>query len=215
MPVLSVTDFQVEPLDPLTIEIGAGECLALTAPSGAGKTRLLRAIADLDPHEGEASLDGRACASMPAPEWRRRVGYLPSEPRWWCATVGEHFASAARTALAERLGFPDDVGTWPVERLSSGETQRLALARLLEREPLALLLDEPTAHLDDEFTEVVEAIVADYRKAHAAPVLWVTHDVEQAERVGTRRAALVDGRLEFDDRKTHAMPGDRQEITEE
>lgn len=209
MPVLSMTDFQVQPLDPVTLEIGGGECVSLTAPSGAGKTRLLRAIADLDPHRGDAYLDGDACSSMPAPQWRRRVGYLPPEPRWWCATVGEHFAPGTGVAqterppswnacrpLVERLGFDDDVWTWPVERLSSGETQRLALARLLEREPEALLLDEPTAHLDDDFTRVVEAIVAEYRRAHDAPVLWVTHDVEQAERVGTRRVVLVKGRLD-------------------
>jgi putative ABC transport system ATP-binding protein len=227
MPELTITSFKTGDLGPLELAIAAGECLALTAASGAGKTRLLRAIADLDPHAGDACLDGCACSSMPAPEWRRRVGFLPAEPRWWCATVGEHFAGGAvrstagrgrptdsrarpagsgpavagdgdspTAALLERLGFADDVWTWPVQRLSSGETQRLALARVLERAPEALLLDEPTAHLDDAYSNIVEAIVAEYREAHGTPVLWVTHDVEQAERVGTRRLVLVGGKLE-------------------
>ena len=241
MPALTTSDLKAEPLDPLTLEIGAGECLALTAPSGAGKTRLLRAIADLDPHAGEAYLDGEACTSMPAPEWRRRVGYLPPEPRWWHATVGEHFAAVdgqtarigerraameqrraapaerrvadALTELVKRLGFPGDVWAWPVERLSSGETQRLALARLLELEPDALLLDEPTAHLDDDYTRVVESIVAEYRAARDAPVIWVTHDIEQAERVGTRRAVLVGGELDRAGDGPEA-DGDRREASE-
>jgi len=196
MPHLSLRDFETNALGGLDLQIGSGECLAVTGASGAGKTLLLRAIADLDAHAGEARVDGEACSSMPAPRWRRRVGYLPPEPRWWRATVGEHFAADVPTPLVGRLGFDDDVWTWPVERLSSGETQRLALARLLEREPEALLLDEPTAHLDDKFTRVVESIVAEYREDRGAPVIWVTHDVEQAGRVGTRWMVLVDGRLE-------------------
>lgn len=193
---LSITHFQTHPLGPLDLKIPAAECFALTGPSGAGKTVLLRAIADLDPHEGEAQLGGQACASMPAPEWRRRVGYLTPEPHWWRATVGEHFGAAASSELVEQLGIPADAWSWPVERLSSGETQRLALVRLLEGEPRALLLDEPTAHLDDTWTRAVESIVAKYRGEHGAPVLWVTHDVEQARRVASRHLVLTDGRLE-------------------
>lgn len=207
MPDLTITAFHIQSLGPFDIEVPAASCLALTGPSGAGKTLLLRAIADLDPHEGEAHLDGEACASMPAPEWRRRVGYLPPEPRWWRAAVGEHFAADAPPELVKRLGFPDDAWTWSVDRLSSGETQRLALARLLEREPEALLLDEPTAHLDDTFTRVVESIVAEYRAERGVPVLWVTHDAEQARRVASRRLVLADGRLEPADRGPETADG--------
>jgi putative ABC transport system ATP-binding protein len=208
MPHLTLNNFRAHDVGPLELEISAGECLALTGASGAGKTILLRAIADLDPHGGDARLGDAACASMPAPEWRRRVGYLPPEPCWWRATVGEHFAAEARSALVERLGFPEDAWSWQVGRLSSGETQRLALARLLEGEPRALLLDEPTAHLDDEWTHVVESIVSEYRTAHDAPVLWVSHDVGQVSRVASRHLVLADGELVPAER--HADPAIRE-----
>lgn len=193
---LNCAALRVGDLGPVDLEVGAGECVVLGGASGTGKTRMLRAIADLDPHEGELRLGGQRCAEMPAPEWRRSVGYLPAEPRWWRATVGEHFSAGAPPALVERLGFAPDAWSWPVGRLSSGETQRLALARLLLAEPRALLLDEPTAHLDDEWTGVVEAVLAEYRGAHAAPVLWVTHDIAQAARVATRRLTIRNGALE-------------------
>ena len=79
-------------------------------------------------------------------------------------------------------------------RLSSGERQRLALLRLLSRNPKALLLDEPTANLDDVNQQRVEALVEAYRQAHGAPVLWISHDVAQQRRVATRRLTIEDSR---------------------
>ncbi len=183
---------------PLDLVIEAGECVALSGPSGSGKTLLLRALADLDLHEGRVWLNGTECAATPAPDWRRRVGLLSAESRWWHDTVGEHFDGAAPEGL-ERLGFKPEVLAWSVARLSSGERQRLALLRLLANRPEALLLDEPTANLDGEATARVEALVADTRKRTGAALLWVTHDPAQARRVAGRSLRLERGRLVGDD----------------
>ena len=67
-------------LGPLDFSVDRGQILFVTGPSGAGKTLLLRALADLDPHEGEIRLAGAAAADIAPPEWRRRVAYLPAEP---------------------------------------------------------------------------------------------------------------------------------------
>lgn len=182
-------------LGPIDLDLEAGACTALAGPSGAGKSLLLRAIADLDPNHGQVSLDGTGRDSMPAPEWRRQVGYLAAESGWWEDIVGPHFSDPERTApLLARLGLDAGAFEWPVERLSTGEKQRLALARLLENDPRVLLLDEPTAALDPDSRTAVEDIIED-RLAGGAAVLIVTHDAAQAERLAARRLTMTGGQL--------------------
>lgn len=181
---------------PIDLTIQSEECVSLMGASGAGKTLLLRAIADLDPHEGTASLDGQEAQSMPAPTWRRLVGLLPPESGWWADEVGAHFPEDfdGATELAA-LGLEKDMLRFRVARLSTGERQRLALLRLLANRPRALLLDEPTASLDADSAERVEKRIARYREERQAPVLWVSHDREQAVRVAARSFELREGRL--------------------
>ncbi|RME43145.1 MAG: ATP-binding cassette domain-containing protein [Deltaproteobacteria bacterium] len=180
---------------PIDLAIEGGACVALTGPSGVGKSLMLRAIVDLIPHEGRVWLDGVESQEVPAPLWRRRVGMLPAESLWWFERVGDHFAATDPVRLG-RLGFGPDVMAWPVRRLSSGERQRLGLLRLLANEPEVLLLDEPTASLDEENTLRVESLIADYRRERGAVVVWVSHSPAQIARVGERAFRLVAGRLE-------------------
>jgi phosphate-transporting ATPase len=182
-----------------SFDLGAGECVALRGPSGSGKTQLLRALADLDPNEGAVLLDGTSREAMPAPVWRGRVVYLAAKPGWWADSVGEHFPNwPAAASLAERLGLAAECGTWPIQQLSTGERQRLALVRALVSVPppgpRVLLLDEPTASLDEAAKAAVEALIAERRTASGMGVLWVTHDAAQARRVA-RRCLLVQGGL--------------------
>ena len=188
---------QVQPrgLEPIDLDVARGECVTIEGPSGSGKTTLLRAVADLDPCPGGIALDGDSRAAMPGPAWRRRVMYLAAESGWWAERVDEHFAD--RQALSERLGalgLPADCIDWPVDRLSTGERQRLALLRALEPGPRVLLLDEPTGGLDAATAERVEALLAAQQRDGVA-LVWVTHDAAQARRVATRRLALARGRL--------------------
>ena len=99
-------------------------------------------------------------------------------------------------ATLSALGLPEVIPDWAVSRLSSGERQRLAVARLLSVQPEVLLLDEPTANLDPANTERVERVVADYRDRNAATVLWVSHDADQRKRLGHRHWLIRDGRVE-------------------
>jgi ABC-type iron transport system FetAB ATPase subunit len=179
---------------PIDLEIGAGECVTVTGPSGTGKSLLLRALADLDPHGGQVWLDEAEATTMAAPAWRRQIGMLPAESGWWRETVGEHFAGPA-AELLEALGLPPDVFTWEVGRLSTGERQRLGLARLLANRPRALLLDEPTASLDAENTRRAEALIARYRREAGAATLWVSHDPAQIARIADRCFRLTGGLL--------------------
>lgn len=188
---LQIVDLAFLDWEPVSLNVEPGEIVGVSGASGSGKSLLLRAVADLDEHAGEVLLDGESCTAMPAPEWRRKVGMLPAESRWWHDCVGDHFVSddQRRLQLVEQLGFGTDVFGWEVARLSVGERQRLALARLLDRQPQVLLLDEPTANLDDEATARVESVVLDSGLA----AIWVSHDGAQLERVA-RRSFVMAGR---------------------
>ncbi|HEC17921.1 MAG TPA: ATP-binding cassette domain-containing protein [Gammaproteobacteria bacterium] len=187
---LQVNELRTHGRGPYSLYIADGECVSLRGPSGAGKSLLLRAIADLDPHQGQVQLDDTPCTQIPAPQWRRRVSLLPAESQWWADEVGAHFAGRECPWLRP-LGFGPEVMGWQVSRLSSGEKQRLALARALMNRPQALLLDEPTASLDAANVAAVERLVAGYRTDTGAAVLWVSHDAAQAERVGARHLWLT------------------------
>jgi len=161
----------------------------------AGKTLLLRAVADLDPNEGLVTFGGRDRSTIAGPEWRRLVGYVPAEPGWWADTVGAHFGEwTAALALVRDLGFPEETKAWPITQLSTGERLRLALVRALMMRPKVLLLDEPTAALDAASVAAVEALI-NARLRRGLAVLWVTHDAEQAKRVAHRLLVVEAGQV--------------------
>jgi ABC-type iron transport system FetAB ATPase subunit len=198
-----MNDLRVENLffhnrGPYTFQVAAGTVAGLQGASGAGKTLLLRAMADLDPHEGEVGLGDMLCGQVPGPVWRKTVGLLPAEGFWWYDSVGEHFQVPVEecTVNLQRLGFGLEVLDWEVSRLSTGEKQRLAIVRLLQNRPRALLLDEPTASLDAENIERTESLLLHYCRQEQAPLLWVSHDPHQLERLADEQWLLEsDGSL--------------------
>ena len=170
----------------VSFELKDGECIALQGPSGVGKSLLLRSIADLDPNEGTVKLDGKLREAMPAPAWRKQVTYVAAETGWWADTVQEHFGRwDFAIPLVARLGLSPNCGSWPIQRLSTGERQRLGLARALILRSRVLLLDEPTSALDSDSTATVESLIAE-RISIGTSVVWSTHDSAQARRVGSR-----------------------------
>ncbi len=182
-------------IGPVSLDVEGGDCLCISGPSGTGKSQLLRAIADLDPHEGQLFLEGTVSNELAANEWRTRVGLLPPESCWWLPRAIDHFHEGVPIPL-DHIGLSTPILDQPVSRLSSGEKQRLALMRLLSNRPRVLLLDEPTANLDPENTRRVESVITEYRRSHAAAVIWVSHDEEQVRRVANRNYEMVDGHLQ-------------------
>jgi len=178
---------------PYTLAVEPGQVLGLHGVSGAGKSLLLRAVADLEPHDGRLWLGQTACNEISGPDWRRQVAYLPAESLWWHERVGQHFRALPEAAWLQQLGFTGEVMDWEVNRLSTGEKQRLAILRLLQNRPKALLLDEPTASLDQGSISKVENFILDYLKVHSAPAIWVSHDPAQLARVAARRIEIAVG----------------------
>ncbi len=194
MSQLRVEELRTRGIHAAALQIESGDCVALHGPSGGGKSLLLRAIADLDESSGEVWLDDRPRSGFSGPDWRRQVMYLAAESHWWGARVREH-APDWRPGDLDALGFDADVLEFPVQRLSSGERQRLALARALAHAPSVLLLDEPSANLDVPNTERLERLVADWRASSGGSVLWVSHDPRQRARVASRHYQMLAGVL--------------------
>ena len=178
---------------PFTLEVPLGECLAITGPSGSGKSLLLRMLADLDPHDGEAWLGDAARSGMTGPAWRSRVRYAAAEPGWWLPQVGAHFTPPPLEAAA-LLGLDPTIFDQATARCSTGERARLGLLRALADGPAVLLADEPTGALDAAATALVETMLRARLDAGLVLIL-VTHDPAQAQRLGTLRRSMAVGRL--------------------
>ncbi len=200
-------------LDRLSVEIAGGERIALSGPSGAGKTVLLRALALLDPLDGgEIRLDGEPIEPARVPAYRCRVGYLHQTPALGAGNVEANlrlpFSLAAHrhrefdrnlvVGLLGRLGKDEGFLRRRRSELSGGEAQIAALVRLLQLAPEVLLLDEPTAALDPEAAELARRLLREWQEVDAGgrAYLWVTHDADLAGRVADRYLRLVDGRLQ-------------------
>lgn len=199
----------VRALSDISVEIQAGEFIALTGRSGSGKSTLLYLLSSLDvPSAGKVEIDGNDLAQMPDEEIYRfrneRMGfvfqfhYLLAE-----LTSLENVLLPARKtdretqrrgfaeSLLEQFGLKDKMDRLP-RQLSGGEQQRVAIARALVMEPSYLFADEPTGNLDSANGDVVMNIIRDINRRHHMTVVMVTHDPDFANLAG-RQIRLVDG----------------------
>ncbi|VAW67016.1 hypothetical protein MNBD_GAMMA08-1362 [hydrothermal vent metagenome] len=183
---------------PINFQLNETQILGISGASGSGKSRLLRALADLDEHSGEIQLNELNQQKIAAHLWRKKVALLSAETSWWFDSVGEHFSDLNEIDLAA-LGFTKDSLQWSVARLSSGEKQRLGLLRLLQNKPSVLLLDEPTANLDKHNTKIFENFVVQYLQKQSASAIWVGHDIEQLQRICQQKYFLENGKLNYVD----------------
>ncbi|HZV76623.1 MAG TPA: ABC transporter ATP-binding protein [Candidatus Babeliales bacterium] len=191
-------------LDCVSLEVAHGTTLAVVGPSGAGKTTLLRAIAGLvRVRSGDVLLDGRSIYNEP-PQ-RRRIALVAQDDALFAnMSVRENLRFALRGArrdghsvveTATALHVGDYLDRRP-RQLSGGERQRASIARALLSDPVALLLDEPLAHLDPSLRRSVRDEVIGVRERFEGPILYVTHDHVEAMSVGDVLAVLIDGRIE-------------------
>jgi len=183
---LKLVDFSCHNLKPINMQLIRGETVGISGESGAGKSLLLRAIADLIPHQGHCFFKEQDANTFAPYQWRRQVAYLASESQWWFDSIGEHFElplSEKTKTHIKKIGFTLDTLNWEVTRCSTGERQRLAIIRLLANKPSVLLLDEPTANLDANNSAQVEDIISQYQQQTQCSIIWVTHNKEQIQRV--------------------------------
>ena len=189
-------------LDHVDLAIADGGITVLVGPSGAGKTTVLRLLDRLEvPTSGEVRFRSRPLADLDVLALRRRIGMVFQRPAPFPGTVRDNLHVADPDADEEALvaalhaarldaGFLDR----PADDLSGGEAQRMCLARTLVTQPEVLLMDEPTSALDPEARRSLERTAI--RLAHEGrELVWVTHDLDQAQRLGGEIVVLVGGRI--------------------
>ncbi|MBV9971922.1 MAG: ABC transporter ATP-binding protein, partial [Candidatus Eremiobacteraeota bacterium] len=193
-------------LDAVSLDVFGREPCVVLGASGAGKSTLLRVIAGVErPDSGSIEMDGHTVTTM-LPQ-HRSASLLPSGGALFPhLTAFENLAFPLRVngasgsiraqviEIAEMLRLRDHLAT-PARLLSAGEQQRVALGRALLRSPRMLLLDEPAAHLDPPLRETVRKSILETARDRGVPMLYVTHDHEDAFAVADRIAVLIDGRI--------------------
>jgi len=200
---------RVAALKGVTFTIERGECVAILGPNGSGKSTLVRLLSTLLlPDGGDASVFGKD-AFKETRAVRRMVNRVSVEASFFkkmSAVENLSYAarfyglrpSATRDRIPEilgRVGFPADRRDEPMENLSRGMQQKVALARALLTSPILLLLDEPTTGLDPRSKQEVQEFIREVRAEHDATVLLCTHDLAEAEGLADRVGILDDGNL--------------------
>ena len=214
----------IRAVDGITLEIRAGEFVALLGASGSGKSSLLNLLAGLDsPTSGSVRAGDQDLASLSrealAKYRRHTVGMvfqsfnlIPSmtvlenvELPLRFAEVDRSKRGAMASSALERVGLAGRLRHRPIE-LSGGEQQRVALARSLVNQPKILLADEPTGNLDSKTGTEVMQLIQTLNESLKMTVVLVTHETALAERYAERLIFLADGKVVSDQRKEAKMP---------
>jgi ABC-2 type transport system ATP-binding protein len=200
---------RVAALDDVSFVIERGECVAVLGQNGSGKSTLVRLLATLLLGDGgSASIFGHN-VETDARAVRRLVNRVSVEASFFKKmSAVENLAYAARfygmtpretrvriPEILDRVGFPASRRSGPMEHLSRGTQQKVALARALLTSPVLLLLDEPTTGLDPRSKLEVQDFIRELRAAHDTTVLLCTHDLAEAEVLAERVGILDRGRL--------------------
>ncbi len=200
---------RIAALDGVTFKVARGETVAILGQNGSGKSTLVRLLSTLLLHDGgSAKVFGHDVFREPRAV-RRLVNRVSVEASFFKKmSAAENLSYAARfygisaretrdeiPRILGRVGFPTDRRSEPMENLSRGMQQKVALARALLTAPVLLLLDEPTTGLDPRSKLEVQEFVREIRDVHDATILLCTHDMTEADTLADRVGIIDRGKL--------------------
>ena len=200
---------RVAALDGVSFEVARGETVAILGQNGSGKSTLIRLLSTLLLHDGGSARIFGHDAFTETRAVRRLINRVSVEASFFKKmSAAENLSYAARfygmaprstrkeiPQILGRVGFPRDRIGEPLEDMSRGMQQKVALARALLTSPILLLLDEPTTGLDPRSKVEVQTFIREIRETHDATVLLCTHDLVEAEQLAERVGILDRGRL--------------------
>lgn len=203
-------------LDHVSVVVACEGITVVAGPSGAGKSTLLRLCNRLEvPSDGCITLDGADLAGVDPLALRRRAGMVFQRAVVFAGTVRDNLRVARAdvddglaVATLERVGLDASFLDHQADDLSGGEAQRMCIARTLLTEPEILLMDEPTSALDPDNRTIIEQLARRFADG-GTPIVWVTHDLDQAARLADRTVVLVDGHVADDEEARHFLGKDR------
>jgi len=187
--------------------VGAGTVTAIIGPSGSGKSTLLSLLNRMqNPDQGLVIFHGVDYAQYPVTELRRRIGLVQQTPVMLPGTVEDNvnygpllrnrpLPAQDMVALLELVGLNRQFLRRTAQELSGGEKQRVSLLRTLANGPEVLLLDEVTASLDPKAEELVEETILTLNRKKRLTVLWVSHNLQQVQRIAGQIWFIHEGRL--------------------
>jgi tungstate transport system ATP-binding protein len=196
-------------LDIPSLAVETREVLAIVGPNGAGKSTLFLVLARLlKANRGEVIFRGQSMDSFRDLEYRRQIALVLQEPLLMDMLVHENVAIGLKFRKISKTQIEERVSHWlerlgvahlaqrPARKLSGGEAQRVSLARAFVLHPELLLLDEPFTALDAptriRLLEDLKSVLAETRMT----TIFITHDLQEARKLATRMAVILDGRVE-------------------
>ncbi|XJZ25686.1 phosphate ABC transporter ATP-binding protein [Bacillota bacterium Lsc_1132] len=211
----------------ITASVMDGELITIIGPSGSGKSTFLSLINRMtDPDSGTLSFNKTSYLDMNVLELRRKIGMVFQLPTMLPGTVRDNLLIGPKLfqqtlteqeidSLLDQVALPKSLKDQEARSLSGGQKQRVSLARTLANQPEVLLLDEVTASLDPHSSEEIEELIQTLHRQQGKTVLWVSHNLKQAKKVGQCTWVLADGKIIEQGATADVFDNPKQAITKE
>ncbi|WP_339060349.1 phosphate ABC transporter ATP-binding protein [Tepidibacillus marianensis] len=211
----------------ISAKVMEGELITIIGPSGSGKSTFLSLMNRMtDPDSGIIRFKGKPYLELNVLELRRKIGMVFQMPTMLSGTVRDNLLIGPKLFrqtltdgeidnLLEQVALPKTLKDQEARSLSGGQKQRVSLARTLANQPEILLLDEVTASLDPNSSFEIEELIQNLHQQQGKTILWVSHNLKQAKRVGQYSWVIAEGKIVEQGHTEEVFEHPQHEVTRE